>query len=299
MANRHLSRSIAMQSLFEWDFYNGQNIDLKKVVERNVEEFAPGIQDAEFTDSIVEGVLEHQSEIDDIISKAAPEWPIAQIAPVDRNVLRVGLFELLFGNRGEVPPKVAINEAIELAKSFGGDSSGRFVNGVLGTIYRELGEPGKEETSHKKFGPLDLEKLPKEELGGAIVFRQNGSSPLVALVHDVFGYWTFSKGHLEAGEDLATGTEREIREELGVVHLQLLEKIGENEYIASDPETGPTRRHVTYYIAETSDEELKLESSGGLDDARWFEVDEVKDLKMYDDIKPILQHAIDTYSKRG
>jgi N utilization substance protein B len=287
-----------MQSLFEWDFYNGEKVDLKKVVERNVEEFAPGIQDAEFVQSIVDGVLDHQSEIDDIISKAAPEWPIAQIAPVDRNVLRVGLFELLFGSRTEVPPKVAINEAIELAKSFGGDSSGRFVNGVLGTIYRELGEPGKEEMSRKKFGPVDLEKLPKEELGGAIVFRKNGASPLVALVHDVFGYWTFSKGHLEAGEDLATGTEREIREELGVEHLQLLEKIGENEYIASDPETGPTRRHVTYYIAETPDEDLKLESSGGLDDARWFEIDEIKELKMYDDIKPILQHAIDTYSKR-
>lgn len=299
MANRHLSRSIAMQSLFEWDFYNGEKVSIGDVVARNIEEFAPGIQDAEFAISIVQGVLDNQAEIDDIISKAAPEWPIAQIAPVDRNVLRVGLFELLYGNRGEVPPKVAINEAIELAKSFGGDSSGRFVNGVLGTIYRELGEPGKDETSHKKYGTLDLEKLPKEELGGAIVFRRENKKILVALVHDVFGYWTFSKGHLEAGEDLATGTEREIREELGVENLQLLEKIGDNEYIASDPETGPTRRHVTYYIAETPDEELKLESSGGLDDARWFDLEAVKELKMYDDIKPILQHAIDTYKKQS
>ena len=83
--------------------------------------------------------------MDKIIEKSAPEWPVSQITIIDRNVLRLGLFELLFGNREEVPPKVAINEAIELAKTFGGDSSGRFINGVLGTVYREIGEPRKDE----------------------------------------------------------------------------------------------------------------------------------------------------------
>ncbi len=291
MANRHLSRSLAMQSLFEEDFYGDGKHNIAEIVRRNIEEFAPGIQDDGFTEKLVEGVLEHRSELDDIIAKAAPEWPIAQIAPVDRNVLRVGLFELLFGDRAEVPPKVAINEAIELAKSFGGDSSGRFVNGVLGTVYRELGEPGKDDTS-KKYASLDLEKLPKEELGGAVVFRRDGVKAWIALVHDVFGYWTFSKGHLEKGEDIAEGTTREIREELGISDVTLVEKIGDNEYIASDPETGPTRRHVSYFLAETHDSELHLESSGGLDDTRWFTPDEVEDLKMYDDIKPILEKAI-------
>ena len=290
MANRHLSRSLAMQSLFEWDFYGGSKHDLIEIVNRNIAEFAPGMQDDGFTKKIVNGVLEHQKEINNIIEKAAPEWPIAQIAPIDRNVLRIGLYELLFGSRNEVPPKVAINEAIELAKTFGGDSSGKFVNGVLGTIYRELGEPGKNDVS-KRQGTLDLEKLPKEELGGAVVFRRNGKKVFIALVHDVFGYWTFSKGHLEAGEDLDKGTRREVKEELGLGRLSLVEKIGDNEYIAADPETGPTRRHVSYYLAETPDETLKLESSGGLDDARWFGLDEIEQLKMYDDIKPILQKA--------
>ncbi len=291
MANRHLSRSIAMQSLFEWDFYGKEVKALKDIVGRNITEFAPGIQDGAFAERLTEGVIEHQKEIDDIIEKAAPEWPIAQIAPVDRNVLRIGLVELLFGNRKEVPPKVAINEAIELAKTFGGDSSGKFVNGVLGTIYRELGEPGKNDMP-QKYGALDLDKLPREELGGAVVFRRSSENAFIALVHDVFGYWTFSKGHLEAGEDLEKGTMREIKEELGVAHLKLAVKIGDNEYIASDPETGPTRRHVNYFLAETTDTELALESSGGLDDARWFPVDEVMSLKMYDDIKPILETAI-------
>ena len=297
MANRHLSRSIAMQALFEWDFHGGLpdgkagKEKIKEILERDLGEFGPGLRDEGFAKKLVEGVAKHEKEIDDIIEKAAPEWPIPQIAPVDRNVLRIGLFELLFGDRKEVPPKVAINEAIEIAKTFGGDSSGRFVNGVLGTIYRELGEPGKDDTGKQKY-ELDLEKLPKENLGGAVVIRKEKGEILFALVHDVFGRWTFSKGHLEKGEGVESGTERKIKEELGIKNLSTIKKIGENEYIASDPETGPTRRHVSYFLIETKEKELKLESSGGLDDARWFTLDEVRNLKMYSDIKPILENAL-------
>jgi len=145
MANRHLSRSIAMQSLYEWDFKNMNMDELKETVERNVSEFGPGIEKNDFIWQIVNGVIENLAKLDKIIEKSAPEWPISQITIVDRNVLRIGLYELLFGNRKEVPPKVAINEAIELAKTFGGESSGKFINGVLGTVYREIGEPGKDE----------------------------------------------------------------------------------------------------------------------------------------------------------
>ncbi len=289
MANRHLARSLAMQSFFEWDFYGGEK-NLDEILARNISEFAPGIEDTEFSRKLINGVLEHKKDLDDIIEKAAPEWPIPQIAPIDRNVLRIGLFELLYGDRKEVPPKVAINEAIELAKTFGGDSSGKFVNGVLGTVYREIGEPGKNDMG-AKGRPLDLEKLPKEELGGAVVYRKDDAKILFALVHDVFGYWTFSKGHLEKGEDLEEGTKREIQEELGIKNLKIVSKIGDNEYIASDPETGPTRRHVNYFLIETSDANLKLESSGGLDDAEWFSLSQIQDLKMYDDIKPLLDRA--------
>ena len=146
MASRHLARSIAMQSLYEWDFNGNDALKLDEIVERNIKEFGPGLEeDVEFVKRLVKGVCDHLKEIDKIIEKAAPQWPIDQISPIDRNVLRIGLYELLFGDRKEVPPKVAINEAIELAKSFGGESSGKFVNGVLGTVYREIGEPGKEE----------------------------------------------------------------------------------------------------------------------------------------------------------
>jgi len=138
MASRHLSRSIAMQSLYEWDFYGQKPNTLDKVIERNIKEFGPGLEETDFVHQLVKGVESHLSQIDKIIGKAAPEWPINQINIVDRNVLRIGLFELLYAKKEEVPPKVAINEAIELAKNFGGESSGKFINGVLGTVYKEI-----------------------------------------------------------------------------------------------------------------------------------------------------------------
>ena len=165
MASRHLSRSVAMQSLYEWDFRGKKNEELPEIIKRNIGEFAAGLEETEFISQLVDGTIQHLAELDKIIEKAAPQWPLDQIAIVDRNVLRLGLYELLFGNREEVPPKVAINEAIELAKSFGGDSSGKFVNGVLGTIYREIGEPGKDDAppAREKKEQQDKEEAPVEE----------------------------------------------------------------------------------------------------------------------------------------
>lgn len=140
MASRHLSRSIAMQSLYEWDFSGRKQESLDAIVKKNIEEYGPGLENADFIWKLIKGVVENIDKIDQIIEKAAPEWPLEQITIVDRNVLRLGLYELLFGSREEVPPKVAINEAIELAKNFGGESSGKFINGVLGTVYKETGE---------------------------------------------------------------------------------------------------------------------------------------------------------------
>lgn len=135
MANRHLSRTIAMQSLFAWDFHNKQE-DLHKIIQDNIEQFGSGLDDTAFIFSLAEGVAGKLEEIDAIIVKNATEWPLDQITLVDRNVLRVGIYELMFLK--EVPPKVAINEAVELAKTFGGDSSSKFLNGVLGTLYKTL-----------------------------------------------------------------------------------------------------------------------------------------------------------------
>ncbi len=302
MANRHLSRSVVMQTLFEWDF-GGQAAsedDIKEILLRNTEEFAPGMGDTSFMKSLVENVLKKRETLDGILTKAAPDWPIEKISIVDRNILRIGLYELLFVDKAEVPAKVAINEAIELAKTFGGENSGKFVNGVLGAVYKEMGEPGKDDAPRKKRvpgTPLDLSKLPVEKLCGTVVYAKDKDEVYLALVHDIFGHWTLSKGHIETGDTEEVGVVKETLEELGI-NITIKEKLGENEYVASDPEKGKIRKHVVYFLTETPFSDLKLKKSGGLDDARWFRLADILDLNIYDDILPIITKAINILLKK-
>lgn len=295
MANRHLSRSIAMQSLFEWDFHNYDIGDLEKVVKKNIDEFAPGIDSEEFVHTLVDEVAQKREKLDSIIEKAAPDWPLEQIAIVDRNVLRLGLYELIFADKKEVPARVAINEAIELAKTFGGEKSGKFVNGVLGAVYREMGEPGKDDIPEKKkrFKDVPYNQMPIEKLGGAVIYFKEDNDFYLAMVHDIFGYWTLSKGHIDAEGDEKEGVIGEIKEELGL-DILVKDSLGSNEYIASDPEKGKIRKQVVYFLAESKEKkELELpEDKGGLDKAEWFLMQEISDLKMYDDIVPIVANAI-------
>lgn len=301
MANRHLSRSIVLQTLFEWDFNSEKNnIDIKEVTKRNLKEFAPGLEDDVFVFSLLEEIIKKHKVIDEIIEKAAPDWPLDKISFIDKNIIRIGLTELLFGDRKQVPPKVAINEAIELAKTFGGENSSKFVNGVLGAVYKEIGEPGKEEVSKKKKNdePVDITKLPVEILGGALVYAKKDHDVLFALVHDVFGYWTLSKGKLETGENVEEGTQREIKEEIGL-DITIKDKLGENEYVASHPEKGKILKKVTYFLAESEYRELQLEVSGGLDGAKWFQFSEIPELRIYNDIIPLITKAVEIISKNS
>jgi len=288
-----------MQTLFEWDFC-GKNISVEDAIRRNAEEFAPGGGDLPFMEELIKTVVAKSPELDLIITKAAPQWPLDRISIVDRNVLRIGLFELLFSDRAQVPPKVAINEAIELAKTFGGENSGKFVNGVLGAIYKEIGEPGKEETTKQKPKTvIDPTKLPLEQLGGAVVYAKDGEDFYLALVHDIFGHWTLSKGHIEEGEKEEEATIREMKEEIGI-DVTIKEKLGENEYIASHPEKGKIRKRVCYFLAEAQYTPLTLEAEkGGLDDARWFKLPEIVDLNIYDDILPIITKGVNHLLARG
>ena len=149
MATRHLVRSVVLQSLYEWDFYHRKK-DLTAILERNMKEFAPGIDEPDFAWRILKGIVDHLPKIDKIIEKAAPEWPLEKIAIVERNVLRIGLYELLYADREEVPPKVAINEDREVAKNYGGPNSVKFINGVLGTVYREMEKDAEEKPKKEK-----------------------------------------------------------------------------------------------------------------------------------------------------
>jgi len=303
MANRHLARSIVLQTLFEWDTARALPADRQMsekdalaVLERNSAEFGGDTVDRSFMERLLTGTLAKKGDIDLVIEKAAPEWSLERIAPVDRNILRLGLYELLFADRAQVPAKVALNEAIELAKTFGGESSSRFVNGVLGAVYKELGEPGKDEQGGRK-GAKKYEDIPLQRLGGAVVYSLHEGETYLALVHDVFGHWTLSKGKI--GDSPATenetaeeGTVRKVKEEIGI-DIVIEEKIGENEYVASHPENGKCRKRVLYFLAHAEFEPLRLQAGkGGLDDAKWFRLKDIIDLNFYDDMLPIVTAAV-------
>jgi N utilization substance protein B len=302
MANRHLSRSIVLQTLFEWDFAATVDMTPEEMLERNIEEFGPGLDDETFMSSLLLGVITKKAIINEIIEKAAPDWPLEKISIVDRNILRLGLYELLFGDRSQVPPKVAINESIELAKSFGSENSSKFINGVLGGVYKEIGEPGKDDVSKKKAVKqfeTDPAKFPIEKKAGAVIYSRYEGNIYFAFVHDVFGYWTLSKGGIEEGEDVKAGAIREIKEELGI-DIDIKEILGQNEYIASHPEKGKIRKQVTFFLAEAPYGDMILHNqSGGLDDVKWFPLEEITNLKMYDNMIPLLTKAIEILTTTG
>ncbi len=297
MANRHLSRSVVLQSLFEWDFRGCHDKEVKTIVARNAKEFASGMNDISFVENLISNVLSKRPDLDRIIEKAAPDWPIDKISLVDRNVLRIGLFELLFADRQEVPAKVAINEAIELAKTFGGENSGKFVNGVLGSVYKELGEPGKDAVvkKKKKIEDIPFEQMPIQNLGGAVVYAKNGKGSdgeiYLAFVHDIFGHWTLSKGKIPADVDIKIGTIAKVKEEMGL-DVTIQEDLGHNEYVASDPELGKLRKQVHYFLAESKFVPIKLAEKPGLDDAKWFKLADILELNFYNDILPIVTKSI-------
>ncbi len=190
-----------------------------------------------------------------------------------------------------MPAKVAINEAIELAKQFGGENSSRFVNGVLGAVYKEIGEPGKDETSKKKRKDVPFEEMPVIRLAGAVVYSEHEGEIYLALVHDIFGHWTLSKGKIEEGEDVEAGAIREIKEEIGL-DMKIEAELGKNEYIANKPDIGKHRKQVVYFLGQAPYTEITLEKKGGLDDAKWFKVAEILDLNFYEDILPIVTKAV-------
>ena len=291
MSTRHIARSLVLQTLFEIDqrcAFDISQADGLLILKRISDEFGEDIKDITFAEILVKECLSRRITLDDIIVRAAPDWPLDKIGDVDRNILRLGLCELLFGDRSQVPPKVAIDEAIELAKTFGGETSGRFINGVLGAIYKEMGEPGKEQITKK----VEKESMKHERLVGAVVLSHHEGKRYVGLVHDVFGYWTLTKGKIEGDEPIEDLAVKKIKNEIGI-DVTLTTILGENEYIANKPDEGKVVKNVIYYLAESDHTPLILEKKGGLDDAKWFPEHEVMALRMYDDIKPLIKKGLE------
>jgi len=159
-SNRHLGRIIALQTLYEVEFREesgDKTVDLSEVLARNISRYQKAVDDKSFIERLVLGVSKEETKLDDVLRPVAPEWPIEQIARMDRVVLRIGLYELLYEK--DVPPKVVINESVELAKSFGGDNSSKFINGVLGTVLRNLEGKKKDGAKTTKKGkPVEKAK---------------------------------------------------------------------------------------------------------------------------------------------
>ena len=250
MANRQLFRTILLQTLYEWDVRGYHNEAIKSYLEYTLGSFNDADESQEEALMTLQELVKKHTVIDNIIEKAAPDWPIDKIAITDRNVLRLGLYELLFGDHAVVPPKVAINEAVELAKRFGGPKSNKFVNGILGAVYREIGEPGKDQSTKAKMPEVPYEAMPVDQKGSAVVYSIDQNNVIrVGMVHDVFGYWTLSKGTIEETEDIKIGTVRILKEKTDW-NIVIKGELGENEYIAYHPERGPVRKNVSYFLAE-------------------------------------------------
>lgn len=289
MSNRHISRQVVMQTMYELDTnsaFNTTQEDLKSILDRNIEEFAPEKLDKPFATDLLKEIVSRLSVIDEIIEKSAPEWPIDKINIVDRNIIRLGLCELLFG-QDKVPPKVAIDESIELAKEFGGDASSKFINGVLGAVYKELGEPEKDSK------PKNV--LPIEKKVGAIIYSLDQNQKLhIALVHDVFGRWTLLKGDVLDAKDIASNLQNEVKEKVGV-HVDVIKKILNINYIAHNPSKGKITKDVTYFLVKSEFVDMKIgEAETGLDDVKWFTAEEAENVLTYDDLKSVITLGIST-----
>ncbi len=284
MSNRHLARTLALQTLFEWDFNNMPKDKLAGMLGYNFVEFAPDFDDQGFAEGLLNGVVEKIPEIDSLIVKYAPEWPIEQITVIDRNVLRLGIYELKYTR--DIPPKVAINESIELAKTFGGDSSGKFINGVLGSIYKKMEEKGEKQG-------MDTPSLGDRQFSaGGVVWRKFPNGIKIALILDGHNRWTFSKGHIEKDEEPENAVKREIGEELGLKDLKVGEKIGELDLTVREPNNKPYPKTVFMYLIEALDEKITpAQNVGEMKDARWYEFDEVEGVLSYDQAREIWQKA--------
>ncbi len=267
---RHQSRIIVLQSLYEWDFDDAKN--LEEIMERNTQTSGYKV-DAEFCQKMIKGIKEKSEGIDGYIRKTAPEWPIEQIAAIDRAVLRIGIFELIFDQ--EVPPKAVINEAVELGKTFGGENSGKFINGVLGTIYRASSRYETEDTIIS---------------AGGIVYRVEDGITYFLAVRNMHNKWTFPKGKVEEEETWQEAAKREIEEETGVKDLDIVSEVGEIKF-TDKSDTSPIKKNVHFYLARTTQKDITAKNDAHTDSVAWMTEEELRQKLDYPNLINLLDKA--------
>ncbi|MFH1146008.1 MAG: transcription antitermination factor NusB [bacterium] len=291
MSNRHLSRTLALQTLFEWDFNQGKTPWADAITHARGS-FAPDFDDQGFTEGLVKGVVDKQEELNGYIVKYAPAWPLDKITVVDRNVLRLGIYELKYSI---LPPKVSINEAIELAKAYGGPSSGKFINGVLGSVFKELEAEGVFTGRERMINSIPV----SQTSAGGVVFRIDGNKAFVALIQDGIKRWTFPKGHVEDGENLEVAAKREIEEELGLKDLKIIDQVGDIILTVNEPGKDPARKRVYYFAMTTEDKGLEVNLVPGVSGGQWYDITEAEDILGYDKAKEIFKAGVSKLKEKG
>lgn len=275
---RHQSRMVALQTLYEWDFDEAK--DVNEILQRNINHSGLKVEEP-FCEKIVKGVSKHIDEINAKIRETAPEWPIEQIAAIDRAILRIGIYELVFDM--EVPPKAVINEAVELGKEFGGENSGKFVNGVLGTIYRA--SPRYED-----------ENLVTS--AGGIIYRKDGDKTYFIVVKNAWGKWTFPKGKIEEGETWQEAAVREIQEETGISDAEVLGEVGEIKFTDKSG-TEPIKKNVHFYLIKANQAAIteKPKEITHINEVKWMEKDEVLKNLGYENLTDLFKKALEEIGK--
>ena len=282
MSTRHIARTIVLQSLFEWDFNNGQK-KAEEILKYVKKEFTPEFDDQDFALHLIKKILKNKKEIDNLITKFAPEWPLDQITNIDRNILRIGVYELKLDE--SIPPKVAINEAIELAKAFGGDASSKFINGVLGSIYKKMIEKGEKQS-------LASQGI-KEISSGGIIYKKKDDGYYFCLILDAYNKWTFPKGHVEKGESLEETALRELEEETGLNKLKIKKYLGETEIKVHKPGQKSFRKLIKYFLIETKVSKIIIPDTQEIKDVRWFSKKEALNTIGYNNAKEIFNKGLE------
>lgn len=270
MSARHVSRSVVLQALFVLDAGEWHD-DARSVLGEQLAEARD--VDTVYAEQLLNTVLAKRNELDALIVTAAPQWPLDKIAVSDRNILRIGLSELLYTETLGVPPKVAINESIELAKEFGGDTSSKFVNGVLGTIYKDIGEPRKDEGATRKIAAVRT-----TDLHGAVVFAKHEDDVHLLFKHDESGKWVLPEAQTQ---EALVGVLREMLD----TELVLGDVLAEHESTAHNPQRGAVTTRAVYYLTESPFTEVE-------GDAQWFKLKDAMNVHVRDDVRALMAEAI-------
>lgn len=306
MLTRHASRELTLQCIFNIDSRfdlkeNINKIDSEDIYENIFSSLYKKKEDDndEFSQNLFFGVIENIESIDEIITESTSSWGIDKTAVIDRSLLRLAIYEMLFYN-SDVPIKVVMNEAIELAKTFGHKSSSKFVSGVLGNIYEASGLKEKDDKIEEGKQDKEYEGAIMEGKIGAMVFSRKDGEIYLAFLKNLFGFWTLAKGSIEDETiNLEESAIKKIKQKIGL-DIKIIEKIGESIYRDRGENKIPVNKKTVYFLAESEHVKLVLEKGNrGLREAKWIKSDELDSIKKYEELTPIFKKGLDIINNKN